>query len=1522
MSEGKGSPEIEPIKSEPSGSFSGALERKTLPDPSPQKLGFNPSLPQALERIAGVDPRVASLMQRAVQETVVPKAEHSSQVVDLEDPRGGRLSFDPAHPMSEKPESVIASADIELKKPKQPRAMMDGEAERLRNLYPGHPEWDGLTDEQQRQSRRLRREAARARRPENRRGFDPADVDYDDGEGLPAAPIAPERVRARVIPPGELGRLMEVILPREGEVGLERSAERLSAAKKALREYYKLPSTERILKDRRGALITAQEFLIQYFSEAPRQHAEGTALKDQMAVLVGKIDWDWSTHRDYEEVYKRVNSLRNEDGTVNEAQVDRIRRDAKNATSAEGARFQQFLVESRGGVGAGRGLDGPTRQRYEDLAVLIEEANSLRNEDGTVNEAQVDRIRRDAQVKAATAGDKFQLFLQWRDLNDHLERHNHANPFESGAHGDDDVYQEMINSIPEGESVPKFEELVGDDLQGSMERRGEIEAYLLEAKKRGYLDDLVSAFGMWESIARQSAENLNILTMPDDPSLPEEVRASRNAVRRALQAASENFSAKLAADKEGTPSTAGRSDADNFMGLAAFYLKEGKAYLEGKYQTRSSHGKRPDYEPKFAGLYRRSDEQRHWELTYANYYNVTASTVEELGTALDTFFGSQTVDSPVHKSANDIFSQINAFTAAITTVQDRIIARETEGLEGTAKLHKIEELTEEIKEMVARMQLQFVAFSCYSFGKLGETGNFINMFKHIVGSQHGMEILNSARDIEDGRLMLASRMMQTREWTTIFRDEGENGGILNTDYHLRIASEMRSEMAEEIMLYEANDVDPVTGRASEETKKANLRRLGNFQMGEKFDPQSEQFKILFKKNEVIADILRKKSEGIRLTPGEEETYGRALARAKSTVEFAYQMEGALGDLSIKAGPAYKVRVYKRDEEGHLLNAEGEPLRKHEPHKLKGSERLLAWIGLRKTKHHDEGYANGEPAIERMDFMPKESQLGFVLTAEAVAQIRGANMRVRIPDTRPGREGKYRVRRLNAKEVEQLATQARARAYMDIEQRGFGARLTDENGQEIKFALNPDTGQIDLNTAGLRHDGKPILCHSVKDVGVKPIMLEVNGVEEDTSWGNNEDIADRVSMNFDQVSEHYIGKAPDATYFGAQHEKFRQLFTSEVYQNALDLRSGKKNIEQAGFMAHYLLMLDPSLRRIRKPEVLMLRKTHTDSHGHSTVTYEEATDEEENDKIKKQIVNIQTGWNHQRRLRAQRELRRRFIGVDGSMDGIYYGPPNMTFVTYKLAHAAEREGTNDTSGVRRGKASLWYSPDSFRTLSQMYGGQGLDGLLSVINLESSAAHTLMQEAIDTNVLSGWGDFLQACDNLHIALYGGTKDGKNYVPLYEKLTADADAAITILSKTESGLSAESYDHIKTLLNFLKRFGVVLESMREVETVSRGGGGERHIEGVDLFKKVKGKGLNGEIIEGEVFASEKEIGSITDGGRISETEFSGNYFDTLIGPVGKALYPHEQPLMASLLLMKYETVTGSKISGIEWTDSKLIR
>jgi hypothetical protein len=113
-----------------------------------------------------------------------------------------------------------------------------------------------------------------------------------------------------------------------------------------------------------------------------------------------------------------------------------------------------------------------------------------------------------------------------------------------------------------------------------------------------------------------------------------------------------------------------------------------------------------------------------------------------------------------------------------------------------------------------------------------------------------------------------------------------------------------------------------------------------------------------------------------------------------------------------------------------------------------------------------------------------------------------------------------------------------------------------------------------------------------------------------------------------------------------------------------------------------------------------------------------------------------------------------------------------------------------------------------------------------------------------------------------------------------------------------------------------------MREVETVSRGGGGERHIEKVDLYKRAQGIGRNGEVVQGEVFASEKELGSTVDGGRISETEFADNFFDTLLGPVGRKLYPAEQPLMASLLMMTYEMITGEKQSGIAWVYSKLIR
>lgn len=900
----------------------------------------------------------------------------------------------------------------------------------------------------------------------------------------------------------------------------------------------------------------------------------------------------------------------------------------------------------------------------------------------------------------------------------------------------------------------------------------------------------------------------------------------------------------------------GDLESENFADVIEFYYVRA---VENLQKFHLSHlGYDIDHKYEVEGEFGLERKENYWRREYASTYVITANNTEELEQAFESFFDSLTTKSPVHKNAQEIWQEIGFFTAGMPAVRERLSE-----LKGTTD----KDPTEREKEITGAMKLRVLAYAGFWFGRTGETDQFIQFFQYVMSDPSALETINASRNVFEGIGLLASRKMQTQEWQTIFRTQGEHGGLAEyTDVQAKVVDELKKALAEEIMVYEVRDDDPnsAVGRGGEEFRQKRIKELGCFQT-------DKSFMNLYKKRadiEEIRDKKRRLDEGAKeakLTDEQMRIYNKAFDRAVQAVDFAYQIEAAFGDMSIKAAPSYIMHIKDK-----------------------------------------------ETGQERKDYMSKEEIIRFVTFAESLAQIRGSNMKILDVKTK-------RYRKLNAEEMSILSENARYRARRQLADNGFKAKLTNEFGDELKVELTAK-GLPDFDSLGFERDlqGKrvPIYCKQVKLDGAETI-------QEVTRRPVSGDTSKYKSFNFNEAASHWLAGAPDASYSEKQAEKFRQWYRPDIRKNAWKLRRGEISEEEAGFMATFLLMTDPGLGRLKKPN-------NNDFFS---------------DRYKGILISERVGWNHQRRLRIQRELRNVFFGSNirktkdkkageddeakapTFLENISVAHPNRVFVTFKMAHPAEFIPQRSNSGTRRGMELVWASPDIFKTLSQKYGFVGLPGLLGVINLESEEAHDLYMEHIDVNVTGGWADELKRLDILISSIYGGTIDGKPHVPLFEKLTNDAEASIQqVLKDMERDFSVENHQDITSLIKYFGRLGVALESITNAEN-ARGGDQELFIEDKDTI--LIDRDEKGEVkTDGNKYALEKLVeddGKIffeTGAGRITGGQFYEIFMDFLMGPAGQELYPAEWSDVVRLLRKSYRTAEGKQMTGRAWLKSKLVR
>lgn len=1309
MPEGISNPDIGPPKPPPA-------ERKHPPKiesaPSAEPIGpavFDPSITSALERAASIDPRVASLMERSVAETSAPKTE-SREKVELETPEDKTLAIDPEHPMSDEPGNVIAKVTEELKKPKEPIGMMA----------------------------------------------------TPDDETLPAAPPAAERD-----------------VDSEGEKTLQYYDREILITVRGLGDFEERANKYRISSDGRAALRELQNRLrslrdgkLRRIKEALPQARRGLkAADDALKVMMESLEGEEkdglgkvikNLRIPQSERHRQAEGEDNPDGTI------RVR-GFKHMTSAELEVEGNEIEAQRDNLSRARFLVDMNQSLLDSVVSMSEEERERRKDDIELARQRIDNYNN--EVKNLERKEKSFAFWQSQKFLDGLPDENPLKQFVKVERHYNEILEERKksresevsvdeNSFNIGEDFAlaqrRYEDSVGVNNTEASEAKSVIDAYFREANKIGLFKDFN------DLLFRTLNQGVDPRMRYSNADLVQDKLGKLEQLIAQFEAQASTHVARFAEAKVARGEwREGQFDADKYKGVTEEWLKRAKEYLR-QMNTRS------EAENVFEGEFTLTPKGQGWYFSEAGYIVVEPDlkTVEDFERAMITF-AEFLVSGAIDRDPSRMFQEMQQF--------DRIFSPAAARRHGNEKAEQW--------RLVLKAMVTFWAGEYYAM--LGNTQNVQAVLHEAFKGVEGVEVLGNAYAAYDGLVGLATRKIERkrRYRRPLHQYFGENGGLAfegdesgegadpggkdiragGLEYLVRNKTEFL--LAEDLMVYDLSN-QAVQGSYTESGSKHREENVRNLQVRQTSDEYENRFLV----NKRVFDIREKVREGKKLTAEEEALYRSRLKRAADAVSFARKISGALGERALNASPAYIVKVYSRNAEGKLLNQAGLVLEKAEESKkgvfARGRERFMRpfygvkkyWDYLRTGEQQQEKskkYINGEPHIERVDYIDKNYSVRFMQFAENLAWVM------------VGQENKRRRERgerpFNAWEISRKAREYRRRAKLEIARNGFGAQLRDENGNLIYFQFTD--GRVEGKAY---QDGVKVNLDTAKTFASEA---------EAAAQGY-------FKMDFDEATAHVLSRSCKEIYLSLQQEIRSQLLMKSTREAALRIRRGESLPEEEDVVASMLLQIDPTLTRLRPS----------------------------NDSANIDLVGAHvygSFWNH---FRIIRELDRQFVDPETGAQEMYYGVPNERFSWKELLWSGNKLFREQKRFGRRGFIMFANSPVHAMSFADRLGTD-ISGAMGIVNRNDLMIRKEEMEVTDSNVLADIVDRISK--NLAVLVRfakGGQLGNDSVVSLALKPFNDIDAAET--EAIEKSLSKRG-SVVRVYQALRKCVGRLEDTLKAIET-----------------------------------------------------------------------------------------------------------
>lgn len=945
----------------------------------------------------------------------------------------------------------------------------------------------------------------------------------------------------------------------------------------------------------------------------------------------------------------------------------------------------------------------------------------------------------------------------------------------------------------------------GGDEDLARAARREMEAVLREATRRGYFNAFtIFLNGQLEPAMAMARAYRQPFVLQDSRDMD-----TSSQIQRAFEVWSDpayaaNYIRRFVrlSQEEGLRSADDDPDIGAFDGAVQFWMERLGGYLNSLRQGTTPEGQ-------WDGEYTlgRTGRGHGWKISMAGYIELeedqlrTRAQIEEA-----------------------MLSYVRHLTGGVINVEPGTIIGKADQFEQIFFEHVDRHFPDGVAAVYRRQFTAMVAFwGVRQYGLLGRSEHAAQMLEYAYSKADSIRLISDTMMAADGWVGLSVRFMdRKKKFKPINQYSGENGGFAMETSELGEGAQMMMgtgefvvrdktllTLAEDIMVYDISDSAPTSVDLPRATigdpgmKERNLKEIVHYQT-------SSEFMKKFKLNPEMVVIVKKvrgevltdeevRQYGERLTQQELQRYKDRLRKAQQAVDFARAIQAATGVQAQKSAPSYIVEVYQRRR---VEGGAGE-VRVIDANTKKALPEHLTPDQVR-----EQGY------LERKDYLDAEQAIRFVQFSENMARIMvsAANARRVAQGRRP----------LTAWEMEDLADYYRELSAVELRTRGYGARLLDENGEELLFlpanavtftADNPDNVarfgrdfpgesltersqqslggfqdgvRIDLDSATSRAGIALTIAASMVTSGEITVgmiggrVTPVGGVPyitkseyEGLPAAVKLEIQKRVgaeirdkgyrSLDFDEVISHTLSRNNEEGYLVTQQEIRAQLLSQETRDGALRIRKGISLPEEEDVLCTMLLQVDPTLR---------LR-------GVSGAA---------GDKLNRDLILAHVGRSKKSRWVIKRELDKIFLDPETGHQSVYIGYPNEPY-SFKELEWSNMLYVRQRQYGRRGFHLFADAPYHLQSMPST-AGVDLAAYSGVMERGNWVQQSLTKEVTDSNVLLTWVEkFKKAHATLVRFAKGGTLGNEQVVAWtlkpFDNLEAGLQQHALLLGQSAAGV-----------------------------------------------------------------------------------------------------------------------------------------
>lgn len=562
------------------------------------------------------------------------------------------------------------------------------------------------------------------------------------------------------------------------------------------------------------------------------------------------------------------------------------------------------------------------------------------------------------------------------------------------------------------------------------------------------------------------------------------------------------------------------------------------------------------------------------------------------------------------------------------------------------------------------------------------------------------------------------------------------------------------------------------------------------------------------------------NEGI--TKEEEDAYKDALAKSDDSFDVAFQMVGVSAEKVRRGGGVFYVdrNIYVQAYE-RLQHIDNKYLNE-EQLKAKRIGRILWSLRTPGAKLNnstkdlnddltDQEFYDKLSTIEKTDYvdhMPVYMAEKFVQFAENWTKMKygddcpiwdqpGFKERVRdIPNFR----AKYRAA---------MMYEARTRAQEQIKRNGFQAMLQDADYdftfidkkllKDIKEEkiLNPKTGKpirlpVYINAKKVDDKARNFRAMTIKtpkgEIDPQTGKMRVTKMDEDPA-------------DFQTTQEHWLSRWTSHTYWFYQQENRHMILASHVFEDAEKIKKGELREKDANPLAVFLLILDPSLKRVRKVP--------------------------DNQEQEIEMMGAAVEESYQSHWRINRNLHRLFLPVDGNPHRMRMGYNREDYggASRFSVRCRDLMASQPRRFARRMAALIADMPMEITSMPDIWGA---DGIMGAVNMMADKINDIADQRIASQfALTKFNDQMGYGWSLFEALVGKV-NGREVVDeegLNEKPTNNSDKLqawrqkgfdVTAFPERENELLYAFKDSFGRLERVLKIMRVMMSSVRNAQGI----------------------------------------------------------------------------------------------------------